>query len=355
MKSEFKNKIIIGDSLEELKKIPNETFDLVFADPPYNLQLKKLLTRPDRSKVSAVNDKWDQFENFKKYDDFTYKWLAECKRILKKDGAIWVIGSYHNIFRVGTAIQNLGFWILNDIIWNKTNPMPNFKGNRFTNAHETIIWASKNKTSKYTFNYKAMKIANDDKQMRSDWLLPICSGNERVKRLGKTFGIKVEIFEIKKNRNLNISSSRIRDLIKTGEIGTANDLLGSCHSVIGKVQNGERRGRKLGFPTANIQFGKCIIPCFGVYASRVRILSAHDKKIYDGATSIGTRPTFGINHPNLEVYIFEFDKDIYGLDIEVELNFFVRSEITFSDTKALILQMEEDCTHIKELLKGVKK
>ena len=182
------------------------------------------------------------------------------------------------------------------------------------------------------------------------------SGNaDTLKRLGKTFGIKVEIFEIKKNRNLNISSSRIRDLIKTGEVETANDLLGSCHSVIGKVQTGERIGRKLGFPTANIQFGKCIIPCFGVYASRVRILSAYDKKIYDGATSIGTRPTFGINHPNLEVYIFEFDKDIYGLEIEVELNFFVRSEITFSDTKALIRQMEEDCTHIKELLKGVKK
>ena len=182
------------------------------------------------------------------------------------------------------------------------------------------------------------------------------SGNAKMlRKLGKTFGIKVEIFEIKKNRNLNISSSRIRDLIKTGEVETANDLLGSCHSVIGKVQKGEQRGRKLGFPTANIQFGKCIIPCFGVYASRVRILSAHNKKIYDGATSIGTRPTFGINHPNLEVYIFEFDKDIYGLEIEVELNFFVRSEITFSDTKALIRQMEEDCTHIKELLKGVKK
>jgi len=185
MKTDFKNKIINGDSLEELKKIPRETFDLIFADPPYNLQLKSELTRPDRSKVSAVNDKWDQFENFKKYDDFTNEWLSECKRILKKDGAIWVIGSYHNIFRVGTAIQNLGFWILNDVIWNKNNPMPNFRGTRFTNAHETLIWASKSEKSKYTFNYQSLKCLNDDLQMRSNWDLPICNGSERLKKDGK--------------------------------------------------------------------------------------------------------------------------------------------------------------------------
>ncbi len=185
MKTDFKNKIINGDSLEELKKIPRETFDLIFADPPYNLQLKSELTRPDRSKVSAVNDKWDQFENFKKYDDFTYEWLSECKRILRKDGAIWVIGSYHNIFRVGTAIQNLGFWILNDVIWNKNNPMPNFRGTRFTNAHETLIWASKSEKSKYTFNYQSLKCLNDDLQMRSNWDLPICNGSERLKKDGK--------------------------------------------------------------------------------------------------------------------------------------------------------------------------
>ncbi|WP_440925664.1 site-specific DNA-methyltransferase [Candidatus Pelagibacter sp.] len=185
MKTDFKNKIINGDSLEELIKIPRETFDLIFADPPYNLQLKSELTRPDRSKVSAVNDKWDQFENFKKYDDFTYEWLSECKRILKKDGAIWVIGSYHNIFRVGTAIQNLGFWILNDVIWNKNNPMPNFRGTRFTNAHETLIWASKSEKSKYTFNYQSLKCLNDDLQMRSNWDLPICNGSERLKKDGK--------------------------------------------------------------------------------------------------------------------------------------------------------------------------
>ena len=185
MKTDFKNKIINGDSLEELKKIPRETFDLIFADPPYNLQLKSELTRPDRSKVCAVNDKWDQFENFEKYDDFTYEWLSECKRILKKDGAIWVIGSYHNIFRVGTAIQNLGFWILNDVIWNKNNPMPNFRGTRFTNAHETLIWASKSEKSKYTFNYQSLKCLNDDLQMRSNWNLPICNGSERLKKDGK--------------------------------------------------------------------------------------------------------------------------------------------------------------------------
>ena len=185
MNLDFKNKLINGDSLQELKKIPDETFDLIFADPPYNLQLKSELTRPDRSKVSAVNDKWDQFENFKKYDDFTYSWLSECKRILKKNGAIWVIGSYHNIFRVGTAIQNLGFWILNDVIWNKKNPMPNFRGTRFTNAHETLIWASKSEKSKYTFNYQSLKCLNDDLQMRSNWELPICNGSERLKKNGK--------------------------------------------------------------------------------------------------------------------------------------------------------------------------
>ena len=185
MRNYFKNKIINGDSLEELKKIPEESFDVIFADPPYNLQLKNHLTRPDRSKVSAVNDKWDQFESFKKYDEFSILWLKECKRVLKKNGTIWVIGSYHNIFRLGKAIQDLGFWILNDVIWNKNNPMPNFRGTRFTNAHETLIWASKNEKSKYTFNYQSLKCLNDDLQMRSNWNLPICNGSERLKKNGK--------------------------------------------------------------------------------------------------------------------------------------------------------------------------
>ena len=181
----LKNKIINGDSLKELKKIPDETFDLIFADPPYNLQLKKELSRPDTSKVDAVDDKWDQFESFKSYDEFTFDWLKECKRILKKNGSIWVIGSYHNIFRVGVTMQDLGFWILNDVIWNKNNPMPNFRGTRFTNAHETLIWASKSEGSKYTFNYQSLKCLNDDLQMRSTWNLPICNGKERLKNNGK--------------------------------------------------------------------------------------------------------------------------------------------------------------------------
>ena len=183
--SKFLNKIVNGNSLEILKTIPNKTFDLVFADPPYNLQIGKKLKRPDDSKVNGVNDKWDQFESFNDYDNFCKKWLTECKRILKDNGSIWVIGTYHNIFRLGYHIQNIGFWILNDVIWKKNNPMPNFRGTRFTNAHETLIWASKNKKSKYTFNYQSLKCLNDDLQMRSDWTLPICNGSERIKRNGK--------------------------------------------------------------------------------------------------------------------------------------------------------------------------
>jgi modification methylase len=156
--------------------------DLVFADPPYNLQLGGDLLRPDNSKVDAVDDHWDQFESFEAYDTFTKAWLRECRRVLKDDGALWVIGSYHNIFRVGATLQDLGFWILNDIVWRKANPMPNFKGTRFTNAHETLIWAAKARGGRrYTFNYDAMKMANDELQMRSDWTLPLCTGEERLK------------------------------------------------------------------------------------------------------------------------------------------------------------------------------
>ncbi|WP_423793525.1 site-specific DNA-methyltransferase [Hyphococcus luteus] len=164
-----------------MKKLPNASVDLVFADPPYNLQLGGDLTRPDNSRVDGVDDDWDKFENFKAYDSFTRAWLAEARRVLKPDGAIWVIGSYHNIFRVGAAVQDLGFWILNDVIWRKSNPMPNFRGTRLTNAHETLIWAAKSEKSKYTFNYRALKTGNDDLQMRSDWEFPICTGAERIK------------------------------------------------------------------------------------------------------------------------------------------------------------------------------
>jgi len=181
----FFNTIVTGDCLKLLKAVPDKTFDLIFADPPYNLQIGKKLKRPDGSKVNGVSDKWDQFKNFNEYDTFCINWLSECKRVLKDTGTIWVIGSYHNIFRIGYHIQNIGYWILNDVIWKKNNPMPNFKGTRFTNAHETLIWASKNKNSKYRFNYQSLKCLNDDLQMRSDWNLPICSGSERIKKNGK--------------------------------------------------------------------------------------------------------------------------------------------------------------------------
>jgi site-specific DNA-methyltransferase (adenine-specific) len=179
------DKIICGDCVEVLDSFPENSIDLIFADPPYNLQLEHELWRPNMTRVEAVNDEWDQFDGFQAYDEFSQRWLAACRRVLKDSGSIWVIGSYHNIFRVGAIMQDLGFWFLNDIIWIKTNPMPNFRGVRFTNAHETLIWASKAKGSKYTFNHHAMKAANEDLQMRSDWVLPICSGAERIKLAGK--------------------------------------------------------------------------------------------------------------------------------------------------------------------------
>lgn len=179
------NKIYQGDCVELFKKLPENSIDLIFADPPYNLQLNGELYRPNQTKVDAVNDEWDKFESMEEYDKFTYQWLKECYRVLKKDGSIWIIGTYHNIFRVGAILQNIGFWILNDIIWIKTNPMPNFKGTRFNNAHETLIWSTKSKSSKYTFHYHSMKTMNDDLQMRSDWLIPICQGYERIRINGK--------------------------------------------------------------------------------------------------------------------------------------------------------------------------
>jgi modification methylase len=175
------NTIIDGDCIDVMAGLPDNSIDLIFADPPYNLQLKNQLHRPDNSKVDAVDDHWDQFSSFAAYDDFTSRWLHQARRILKPNGAIWVIGSYHNIFRVGTALQDEGFWILNDVVWRKSNPMPNFRGKRYTNAHETMIWASKSEGGKYTFNYEALKALNEGIQMRSDWVLPICTGHERLK------------------------------------------------------------------------------------------------------------------------------------------------------------------------------
>ena len=176
------NDIIHGDCLTALRSLADQSVDLVFADPPYNLQLSGDLSRPDQTHVDAVKDAWDQFDSFAAYDAFTKIWLAEARRVLKPDGAVWVIGSYHNIFRVGTILQDLDYWILNDVVWRKTNPMPNFRGRRFTNAHETLIWAARSQKSRHVFNYEAMKALNDDLQMRSDWELPLCTGAERLKQ-----------------------------------------------------------------------------------------------------------------------------------------------------------------------------
>ena len=184
-RAEWLDTILKGDCVAALNRLPEKSVDVVFADPPYNLQLEGDLRRPDQSKVDAVDDAWDQFDSFAAYDAFTRAWLLAVRRVLKPNGTIWVIGSYHNIFRVGALMQDLGFWILNDVVWRKTNPMPNFRGRRFQNAHETLIWASRDQSAKgYTFNYDAMKASNDDVQMRTDWLFPICTGAERLKTAG---------------------------------------------------------------------------------------------------------------------------------------------------------------------------
>lgn len=180
------DRVIQGDCIDVLNRLPEKSIDVIFADPPYNLQLGGELHRPDNSRVDGVEDEWDRFDSFAAYDKFTHDWMSAARRVLKDTGTLWVIGSYHNIFRVGTAVQDLGYWILNDVIWRKSNPMPNFRGTRFSNAHETLIWCAKSEDQKsYTFNYDALKVLNDDLQMRSDWLLPICTGNERLKQDGK--------------------------------------------------------------------------------------------------------------------------------------------------------------------------
>src|SRR6516165_529532 len=174
--------IVVGDCVAEMAKMPAASVDLVFADPPYNLQLQGDLKRPDDSRVDAVDDEWDKFSSFAAYDDFTRAWITACRRLMKPNATLWVIGSYHNIFRVGTILQDLRFWVLNDIVWRKSNPMPHFRGRRFTNAHETLIWAARDASKRnYTFNYEALKAGNDDIQMRSDWLIPLCTGEERLK------------------------------------------------------------------------------------------------------------------------------------------------------------------------------
>lgn len=185
LKDQPRNQVLPGDCIEVLQGLPAESVDLVFADPPYNLQLHQELRRPDQSRVEPVNDHWDQFEDFAAYDRFTERWLSACRRVLKPHATLWVIGTYHNIYRIGKILQDLEFWLLNDIVWIKSNPMPNFRGVRFTNAHETMIWAQKERGAPYTFNHHAMKALNEDLQMRSDWYLPICSGKERLRKEGQ--------------------------------------------------------------------------------------------------------------------------------------------------------------------------
>ena len=175
------DQILLGDAVRIMRMLPAASVHCVFADPPYNLQLRGELRRPDDSLVDGVDEDWDRFTDFAAYDTFTHEWLSECRRLLRKDGTLWVIGSYHNIFRIGAIMQELGFWLLNDVIWRKSNPMPNFRGRRFTNAHETLIWAARGRDSRYRFNYQAMKSLNDEVQMRSDWLLPLCTGPERLR------------------------------------------------------------------------------------------------------------------------------------------------------------------------------
>lgn len=215
----YLNRVIVGDCIEKMNELPPESVDLIFADPPYNLQLNGDLERPDQTKVDGVKESWDKFKSISDYDNYTKQWMSSARRILKPNGSIWVIGSYHNIFRLGYILQDLGFWLLNDVVWRKVNPMPNFRGRRFTNAHETLIWASKTKSSKYTFNYEAMKSLNGDLQMRSDWSLPICTGDERLKNKD---GKKIHPTQKPENllNRVIMSSSNIGDTVLDPFFGT---------------------------------------------------------------------------------------------------------------------------------------
>ncbi|GAN53644.1 site-specific DNA-methyltransferase [Tanticharoenia sakaeratensis] len=213
------DQIFRGDCIEMMQMLPSGSVDCVFADPPYNLQLRGELRRPDESVVDGVDDAWDKFADFATYDTFTRAWLGEARRLMHKDATIWVIGSYHNVFRLGAIMQDLGFWILNDIVWRKSNPMPNFRGRRFTNAHETLIWAARGPESKYRFNYQAMKALNDDLQMRSDWYLPLCTGNERLRN---THGLKLHPTQKPESllHRVLIASTHVEDIVLDPFCGT---------------------------------------------------------------------------------------------------------------------------------------
>ena len=237
------NQILQGDCIKILETIPENSVDVIFADPPYNLQLRNELFRPDTSKVDAVNDGWDKFVDFKEYDEFTLQWLSASRRVLKETGTIWVIGSYHNIYRVGAIMQDLGFWILNDVVWIKRNPMPNFRGVRFTNAHETMIWAQKRKGTKYTFNHQSMKALNDDLQMRSDWKhweLPLATGKQRIKLNG------TKVHSTQKPEALLyrviMASSNVRDVILDPFFGSGTT--GAVAKKLGRNWIGIERDKK---------------------------------------------------------------------------------------------------------------
>ena len=232
--------IIRGDTADVLSKIPDGSVDLVFADPPYNLQLSKELWRPNQTKVAAVNDAWDRFESFDQYDQFSREWLLECRRVMKENGVIWVIGTYHNIFRIGKIMQDLGFWIINDIVWVKTNPMPNFRGTRFTNAHETLIFAVRSKDSSYTFHYKTMKAYNEGVQMRSDWEIPICSGEERIQVDGQKAHSTQKPGELL--RRVIISTSNPGDIILDPFMGSGTT--GAVAKLLGRKFIGIERDEK---------------------------------------------------------------------------------------------------------------
>lgn len=217
------DQILCGDCVEHMRSLPAGSVDCVFADPPYNLQLQGELRRPDESVVDGVNDAWDKFKDFAEYDAFSKAWLTEVRRVLRKDGTLWVIGSYHNIFRLGTLLQDMGFWILNDIIWRKSNPMPNFRGRRFTNAHETLIWAARDPDSRYRFNYQAMKALNDDVQMRSDWYLPLCTGHERLKN---RHGLKLHPTQKPESllHRVLLASTEVNDIVMDPFTGTGTTI-----------------------------------------------------------------------------------------------------------------------------------
>ncbi len=238
---DIQDSIIVGDCIKTMCAIEKESVDCIFADPPYNLQLAGDLHRPNNTKVDAVNNDWDQFESLKAYDEFTKKWLSSARDILKPDGSIWVIGSYHNIFRLGYILQDLGYWILNDVIWRKSNPMPNFRGRRFTNAHETLIWASKSEKSKYFFNYDSMKALNEDLQMRSDWFLPLCTGKERLKDVNGNKAHPTQKPESLLNRVI-MASTRKGDCILDPFFGTGTT--GACAKRLGRHYIGIEQDRK---------------------------------------------------------------------------------------------------------------